>query len=148
MPVVDHGDGVRVEYEIPREIKDRIPPYFYIALAGELFSIYGWERSKDMFYPRKKQSYTDLASSTAGWVAALRATCRKMEMDWLISYYDTLPWYDSDVFDGILEQEIGRHYINADRSGPNDYYRHILEREEMVGKDIAATEGREGADEV
>ena len=33
-----------------RAIK-RIPDYFYTAFAGELLSVYGWSRSRDMFYP-------------------------------------------------------------------------------------------------
>ena len=31
------------------EVKDIIPDYFYSAMAGELFSVYGWERSKELF---------------------------------------------------------------------------------------------------
>ena len=38
---IDNGDGAHVEYSIPPEIKKQIPVYFYIAFAGELFSIYG-----------------------------------------------------------------------------------------------------------
>ena len=111
-------------------IMKRIPDYFYTAFAGELFSVYGWARSRDMFYPEKDEGYAGLASSTAGWVQAMRATCRKLDMEWLLEYYETLPWYDSDVFDGILEQEIGRRFMNRKDAGGNEYYRYLLSQEQ------------------
>ena len=112
-----------------RAIK-RIPDYFYTAFAGELFSIYGWSRSKDMFYPDSAPEYVDLGSGTVGWVQAFRATCQKLEMEWLLKYYEDLPWYDSDVFDGIVEQEIGRRFMNRKDDVGNGYYRYLLGREQ------------------
>ena len=125
MPVVDHGDGVHVEYSIPEEIRNKIPDYFYTALAGELFSVFGWDRCRWMFYPKKDPGYADLASGSAGWVQAFKATCRKLGLEWLTEYYDTLPWYDSDVFDGIVEQRIWEHFIQRTDDGPNDYFRYL-----------------------
>ena len=81
MPIIDNGDGAHVEYIIPPKIKDRIPDYFYTAFAGKLFSVYGWERSRDMFYPEIDGGDADLASSTSGWVQAFKATCRKLDME-------------------------------------------------------------------
>ncbi len=130
MPIIDRGDGARIEYSVPDEIYTRIPNHFYTALAGELFSVFGWEGSRWMFYPKKDPGYSDLASSSAGWVMAFKATCRKLKMAWLIEYYDSLPWYDSDVFDGIMEQEIRERFIQKKDDGPNDYFRHLMSIEE------------------
>ena len=33
-PIMDDGEGIRVEYQIPKKIQDRIPDYFYKAFAG------------------------------------------------------------------------------------------------------------------
>ena len=51
-------------------------------------------------------------------------------MEWLLKYYETLSWYDSDVFDGIIEQEIGRRFMNRKEERCNDYYRYLLSREQ------------------
>lgn len=130
MPIIDNGDGAHVEYSIPPEIKKQIPVYFYIAFAGELFSVYGWERSRGMLYLEADGGYADLASSTAGWLQAFKATCRKLEMDWLLEYYNVLPWYESDVFDGILEQEIRHHFMCDKENGTNEYYQYLLDQEQ------------------
>ena len=130
MPIIDKGEGTHVEYSIPQKIKDQIPEYFYIAFAGEIFSVYGWERSRDMFYPEKDEGYADLASSPFAWFQAFKATCRKLEVEWLLEYYETLPWYDSDVFDGIIEQEISRRFMNRKEDGGNEYYRYLLSQEQ------------------
>lgn len=133
-PIIDHGEGYCIEYQIPTEIKDRIPDYFYIALAGELFSIFGWSESRWRFYPEEGKAYADLASGSAGWMKALKAACRKLDMDWLLAYYQTLEWYDSDVFDGILEQEIRRHFMNGKAEGTNEYYRFLCSRDDYGGE--------------
>lgn len=134
MPIIDNRDGAHVEYSIPPEIKNQIPVYFYIAFAGELFSIYGRERSRGMLYPEVDGGYADLASSTAGWLQAFKATCRKLEMGWLLEYYNALPWYESDVFDGILEQEIRRHLMYGKENGTNEYYRYLCSRDDNGGE--------------
>ena len=127
-PIVENGTGTRIEYQIPKEIQERIPDYFYTAFAGELFSVYGWERSRWMFYPEESKEYVDLDSSSAGWAQALEATCRKLEMDWLFAYYQTLEWYDSDVFDGIIEKEIGKQFMNGKCDNANNYYLYLLHK--------------------
>lgn len=127
------NDGDHIEYCIPPEIKERIPDYFYTAFAGELFSVYGWARSKMMFYPKKDKGCADLESSSAGWVQAFLATCRKLEMQWLADYYEALLWYDSDVFDGIIEQEIYRRFMIKEDETTNDYYRYLVNKEKSEG---------------
>jgi hypothetical protein len=51
-------------------------------------------------------------------------------MEWLLKYYKELPWYDSDVFDGIVEQEIGRRFVYRKDDRGNGYYRYLLGREQ------------------
>ena len=83
-----------------------------------------------MFYPEKDGGYADLASSTSAWMQAFRMTCRKLELDWILKYYESLPWYDSDVFDGIIEQEISRHFMNRKEDRGDEYYRYLLSQEQ------------------
>ena len=118
------------DYKIPEEIANRIPAYFYYAMAGELLSIYGLQ----LFELRKEdeddEGYYDLDSSTYGWNEAFKATCRKLDMWWLVEYYDTLDWYDGDLFDGEIEDEIIEIFCTKDRiiEHPNCYYRYLCER--------------------
>jgi hypothetical protein len=60
------------------DIKDVIPDYFYAAMAGELFSVYGWERSKELFYTDEDRE--DLLSGSEGWCRAFEAACKKLSM--------------------------------------------------------------------
>ena len=126
MPIISDGNGTRVEYTIPDEIYTRIPDYFYFALAGELFSVLGWERSRDAFYP-EDDDICDFASGSCGWVEAFRAACRKLGMHWLINYHNSLPWYESDIFDGIIEDETGKRFVKGG-CGSNPYYRYLCKR--------------------
>lgn len=113
-------------YSIPKEIKDKIPDYFYIAMAGELVSIFG-EDVLDKYDGYELYAF-EYHESTAGWVAAFKATCKKLSMDWLYDYWDKLEWYDSDWFDG----EIGNEIINIlpkIGNGSNSYYLHLVNNE-------------------
>lgn len=87
-------------YTIPKHIKDDIPDEFYPMMLKELTDIFG-----DIILNRYC-GYFDLQSSTVGWGKALNSTCKSLDMMWLIKYYEELPWYDSDLFDGEIEEEI------------------------------------------
>lgn len=121
MPIVDN----HVEYEIPPEIDEKIPEYFYLAMAGELCSIFG----VDIFVENEDGDYPiSYVSSTGGWYGALWATCEKLDLVWFREYWDALEWYDSDILDGIIEDRIIEKFIESKKSdGPNIYYRHLIQ---------------------
>lgn len=111
------------EYKIPADIKKRIPEYFYYALGGEYVSIHGKDaliRDENGF------SALDYCSSTAGYVEALRATCQKLDMNWLFEYWNQLPWYQSDLFDGEIADEVMRRFDNRD--GGSSYYQYLIHK--------------------
>ena len=139
MPIII-GEHVYVEYKIPKEIDSRIPDYFYYAMAGELVSIFGPHILEKVDYPEYDDdgnqipgdpnvdaSYYDLASGTGGWYEAFKMTCKKLDMMWLMDYYKTLEWYDSDIFDGIIENRIIENYIEKDHINDhaNCYYKYL-----------------------
>lgn len=143
MPIVEKEGSVFVEYTIPEEIDNKIPQYFYYAMAGELCSIFGpeiFQKITDVEYddagnriPPKDDvdhSYYDLDSSSGGWYEALRMTCKKLDMEWLINYLDSLEWYDSDIFDGIIEDRIIEKFINVKNQNCNVYYKYLVNRGE------------------
>ena len=127
MPIDNEGN---LYCHIPEEIENRIPEYFYIAMAGELCSIFGYtvfEKYTDPDDP-EDEGYYDLDSSTGGWYEAFKATCNKLNMSWLLDYYKTLEWYDSDMFDGIIENRIITNFIMAKDHHANSYYQYLCNK--------------------
>ena len=111
-----------VAYTIPAEIKAKIPDYFYYALGGEYVSVSGKDvlsRDADGF------SALDYNSSTAGYVTAFKATCKKLDMMWLYEYWDALPWYESDIFDGEIADEVMRLF-DTNQGGGTPYYKYLI----------------------
>lgn len=108
MPIVGTGKNVHIEYKIPDEIKNKLPRYFPAAFAGELCSVFG-----PMIFEKDETNIYTLSylGGTAGWVEALKMTCKKLGMDWLWNYYNSLEWYDSDLFDGEVEDMIVSTFI-------------------------------------
>lgn len=120
MPIIDDF----AKYTIPEEIDSRIPEYFYPAMAGELCSIYGSEILQQI------GDYFDMDSSTRGWYEAFKMTCKKLNMDWLLDYWNSLEWYDSDIFDGIIEDRIIEKFINVKDQNCNVYYNYLVNKGE------------------
>ena len=109
------------DYTIPDDIKRRIPDYFYYALGGECVSIMGADaliRDKDGL------SRLEYSARTAGYVEAFRMTCKKLNMDWLFEYWDNLPWYQSDIFDGEISDEVMRRFDKEEYT--NAYYQYLI----------------------
>lgn len=141
MPIIERNGMVFVEYKIPKEIDEKIPEYFYHAMAGELCSIHGpriFEKVECFEYDdegnetekrNEELDYYDLDSGTGGWFEAFRMTCDKLGLAWLLEYWDELEWYDSDIFDGIIEERIVEKVIEAEPSNCNAYYKYLVGRD-------------------
>ena len=114
------------EYEIPHSIKKEIPDYFYYALAGELASVFG----SDILY-EQNDDFIDLDTSTYGWAMAFMMACKKLDLNWLMEYRKGLDWYESDLFDGEIEEEVIQRYCMKDhgRESNNCYYVYLLEQD-------------------
>lgn len=93
MPIVNGS----IHYEMPDNIKSMITIEFCTQFLKELHQIFGASvEDSDM-------DYYVYQGSTAGWGAAFANTCRKLNMIELYKYYLNLEWFDSDIFDGELE---------------------------------------------
>lgn len=129
MPIVGNGENPRIEYKIPEKIKSKIPQHFYIAFAGELCSVFG-----HMIFKKDESDLYSLfyVSSTAGWNEDLKMTCQKLNMCWLLDYYNSLEWYESDLFDGEMEDKIVSEFIEADQAQANSnaYYKFLFQRKD------------------
>ena len=102
--------GEDLTYKIPEDILSKIPEYFWPAFAGEIVSVFG------LFTFNKVDGLYNLyfITGTTGWNAALKMTCRKLNMDWLYEYYNKLQWWESDMFDGEFEDLIISKFVEAD----------------------------------
>ena len=112
-------------------ILSNIPDYFYPAFAGELVSVFGSEILEPSETGEVPLFYI---SGTTGWNAALRMTCKKLGIDWLMSWYDELEWFDSDNFDGELVEMMETKFLDNSSESNDSYYRWIIDH---IGSDEA-----------
>ena len=102
MPIIEENDSVRLEYHIPEYIKSKIPEDFYFVFLGFILGILGMPVKIEI------GEYLCYMGGTAGWYKAFKRSCRLLNLPWLKEYYDDLEWYDSDLFDGEIADEIER----------------------------------------
>ena len=110
-------------YKIPYEIKSVIPDYFYYALGGEYVSVAGADaliRNEDGL------TRLDYDTGTAGYVEAFKAACKKLGMQWLLAYYEGLSWYESDLFDSEIADEVMHRFDHRSDIGTT-YYQYLLD---------------------
>ena len=153
MPVVVKGATFQVEYQIPEHIDKYIPDYFYAAMAGELFSVFGLDWAKSAFKPYIQLEYDeehpprqylapceptseeikyDLDTGTSGWEEAFLNTCKKLDIEWFSDYYSRLDWYDKDIFDEIIETRIVKQFIEKPNlRGCSPYYEYSFKNNHM-----------------
>ena len=102
MPIIEKDGDVCLEYHIPEDIKSAIPEDFYLVFLGFILGILGMPVKIEI------GEYLCYMGGTAGWYKAFNRSCRLLNLPWLKEYYDGLEWYDSDLFDGEIADEIKR----------------------------------------
>ena len=111
MPIVGEGNDVHIEYTMPNNIKDLITYDFLKEFRSQLFRIhehYSLETFADFGIP--------INTSTAGWYAAFGKACLLTHKEEVFNYWRTLPWYDSDIFDGELAEMLVENKLILDDS--------------------------------
>lgn len=100
-------------YEIPSEILSRFTEQFYRRLhelLGEIFcmeDIYQIDEATD-------EPMIVYFVSTCGWAEAFENSCRECELNDVLAYYDKLQWYESDLFDDQIYEEMMKYYKEED----------------------------------
>lgn len=103
MPIIGKGKNTSIQYRIPADIKSRIPQQFYQTMYQDLLNVFG----KQILRKDAAGDYQiNYMCGTYGWTDALHRTCYSFGMEWLWEYYDDLPWYDSDLFDCEIAEEL------------------------------------------
>lgn len=112
MPIVGEGNDVHVEYTIPEHIRNLVTDDFLKEFRNQLFRIHDYY-SLDLYADHGILMNT----STAGWFAAFGKACLVTHKEEILDYWRTLPWYDSDIFDGELaDMLVERKFILDDSS--------------------------------
>ena len=105
------------------EVLVRIPDAFYYDLAGKLFSIFG----PSIYDLENGKTKIDFFAGSFGWNMAIRKSCQDMDLQWLKDFYINLEWYDSDLFDSEIADQIERRVLCDDYYANNPYYKFLLE---------------------
>ena len=103
------------------EILERIPDYFYTVFLSELFAIEG------PVLISGADEY-GLNSGTYGWYIALKSACDRLDMPWLVEYWDELQWYESDAFDSELELRMTKLLHNWPNSSDSSYFKILVKK--------------------
>ena len=95
MPITDKG----LEYDIPPEYKAMITKAFLQTLKYEVKVVFAKDDSDPRWYEEETWIYL---AGTGGWNIAFHKATKLHKLDALADYYDTLEWYDSDMFDSDI----------------------------------------------
>lgn len=111
------------DYTIPEEIDAKIPDYFYPALAGELYSIFGYHDLEQVI--ETYEDGTDDAwpvAETDYFPAAFAMACKKTDMIWLLKYWSCeLTFFEAVDFGEIICKRIIDDF-STDRVATKSYY--------------------------
>lgn len=108
-----------INYKIPDNILEKIPDYFWPALAGELVSVF----SPSVFDKEDTDVYQlDFVCGTAGFDRAFHMTCRKLDLMWLYDYRNRLEWYDYDMFDSEISDSLINNVLLSEPKKHSSYY--------------------------
>lgn len=92
-------DNVYIQYTIPDKYKEMCTLEFLTELRRQLFRIHDFY-SLELF----ADDGIPLNTSTSGWYAAFWKACKLCGKEELLHYHSSLPWYDSDIFDGEIAE--------------------------------------------
>lgn len=108
-----------------------IPTYFYQRLFGELVKVWGMNLVAPCdtgdSYQYQIDEYLALMAGTAGWNVAIKESCCQCDMINMYEYYSDLNWIQSDIFDGIITDNMIK--ILFSENVGNEYYRYRLRKE-------------------
>lgn len=101
MPITTDG---RIEYKMPKGIKDQLTKAFISDFHEAVIETFKQNDRNQDREPFKYESYTYYAwwlhmEGTGGYCQSFRQTCEKHELSEVLTYYNQLQWYDSDLFD-------------------------------------------------
>ena len=110
-----------------------IPTYFYQCLFGECVKIWGMNLVAPCdtgdSYQDQISEYLALTAGTAGWNVAFYQACVQCDMVDMYEYYSELDWIQSDIFDGVIVDNMIK--ILFSENVGHDYYCYRLRKEKQ-----------------
>jgi hypothetical protein len=92
MPITDKG----FEYKMPDEIKKKIPKEMLMTFKETLDSVF---TDRVNLKGSTYNNYYFYLQETTGWGIAFKESCEKTNSMEIYEYYNSLDWFDSDLFD-------------------------------------------------
>lgn len=96
------------DYHMPDEIKKQLSGSFLASFGEECAKIFELDNAAERNI--EGTPFLFQVTGTGGWLQALRATCRRFDMQWLLDYWIRLDRYESDIFDDELASEVVRQF--------------------------------------
>lgn len=107
-----------------------IPTYFYQCLFGELIKIWGINLVAPYdtgdTYETQIDERIAMMTGTGGWNVSFKAACEQCDMIEINDYYRNLDWIESDIFDGIITDNMVK--ILFSENVGHDYYHYRLRK--------------------
>lgn len=94
------NDDVRKDFDY---IYDNLPEDWFDLFLANLSGVFKCNLLKPY---DDKGLPIDYITATCGWNTALRQTCEELGTEYFYEWYNELPWYVSDVFDGCMVDKI------------------------------------------
>lgn len=124
MPINKNG---AIGYNMPDNIRAMITKDFTTQFIKELHMIFG------VGVDDTDMDYFVYQGGTSGWAVAFDTACEKLKLDELCRYYHSLAWYDSDIFDGELEDILVEHKLVVEGFLADEIARQYnLEKDDVV----------------
>ena len=127
-----------------------LPDYFYQCFFGELIKVLGIKGLiPDKYYDAEYDddgniiesnceyySYIDqldyyltFIGGTAAWHSAFKLACSQCDLEsTLYKYYSELGWIESDLFDGLIINEMLNVLFSENRESDNNYYKFTFDK--------------------
>lgn len=88
-------------YKIPQHIKEKLTVGFCKEFIKQLDRIFHMTISdiKKTYY-----NFYLYHETTVGWHDAFKVACKNCKMNDVFEYYNTLDWYDGDIFDSQFDE--------------------------------------------
>lgn len=102
------------KYEMPDEINDRFTKDMLKDFVDKLVEVFKLEHMthEDAAY----------AEGSVGWYSAFKYMCDNNDLNDVLDYYDSLPWYESDLFDDRLTGLLVKYDLLEDSDYVKSWY--------------------------
>ena len=107
--------------------KANFQDHFYLCLYGELVKVFGLTVVAP--YLTTGNSLGDVVAhteGTAGWYCALKESCKLCGLEEVLTKYNEMKWYASDLFDDLVGNKMVEVVLKGEKVSP--YYTDVIDK--------------------